>query len=522
MRRGCPAVRGTCQFAPRAGAGVSRVFTRRERLVGGAPGHGGIASAPSGVAPSPSTVGSAHGHRQRHRRRTGAGRPTWRAANYLTVGQIYLRDNPLLREPLRPSTSSRACSATGARRRGSTCIYAHLNRADPSHATVRCSSSPVPATAGRRWSPTSGSKARTPRSTPTSHATATGMQRLFRQFSTPGGMPSHVSVPTPGSIHEGGELGYALVHAFGAAFDNPDLVVACVIGDGEAETGAARGIVEGHRVPQPGARRRGAADPAPQRLQDLRPDGARPQPTTRTSPHLLRGHGYDRASSRATTRPSCTARSPPTLDRCCARIGEIQATPAPGAAAVDGAPALARASCCARRRGGPDPRWSTACRSRARSAPTRCRSATSRDEPGAPGHARSVDAQLPARGALRRRRPPGAGACWRSIPDGERRMGANPTRTAARVLVALELPDSGRLRAPRGGAGDGAARVDPRARRVLQRHLRARTRRPRTSACSVPTRRTRTGSARCSRSRTAAGSSADLDRPTTTSRPTAG
>ena len=107
---------------------------------------------------------------------------------------------------------------------------------------------------------------------------AAGMRRLFRQFSFPGGIPSHAAPETPGSIHEGGELGYSLVHAYGAAFDNPDLIVACVVGDGEAETGPLATSWHSQQVPQPGPRRRGAADPAPQRLQDRQPDGAGPHP----------------------------------------------------------------------------------------------------------------------------------------------------------------------------------------------------------------------------------------------------
>ena len=96
------------------------------------------------------------------------------------------------------------------------------------------------------------------------------------QFSFPGGIPSHASPECPGSIHEGGELGYSLSHSFGAVFDNPDLIVACVVGDGEAETGPAGHGVAFEQVPRSGHRRRGAADPASQRLQDLQPDGPRP------------------------------------------------------------------------------------------------------------------------------------------------------------------------------------------------------------------------------------------------------
>jgi hypothetical protein len=138
-----------------------------------------------------------------------------------------------------------------------------------------------------------------------------GMKKLFTQFSFPGGISSHVAPTTPGSIHEGGELGYSLSHAFGAAFDNPGLIVACVIGDGEAETGPAGDRLAVQQVPEPGHRRRGAADPAPQRLQDQQPD--------RPGPHRARGAGAVPAglrldaltSSKATTRRRCTSSWPP-------------------------------------------------------------------------------------------------------------------------------------------------------------------------------------------------------------------
>ena len=107
---------------------------------------------------------------------------------------------------------------------------------------------------------------------------ARACERLFRQFSFPGGIPSHVAPETPGSIHEGGELGYALTHAYGAAFDNPDLVVCCVVGDGEAETGPLAASWHSNKFLDPRPRRRGAAGAASQRLQDRQPDGARADP----------------------------------------------------------------------------------------------------------------------------------------------------------------------------------------------------------------------------------------------------
>src|SRR6267142_715910 len=123
----------------------------------------------------------------------------WRAANYLSVGQIYLYDNPLLKEPLKAEHIKPRLLGHFGTTPGLNFIYAHLY--------------------------------------PSISQDEAGLKRLFTQFSFPGGIPSHVAPETPGSIHEGGELGYALSHAYGAAFDNPDLIVACVVGDGEAETG---------------------------------------------------------------------------------------------------------------------------------------------------------------------------------------------------------------------------------------------------------------------------------------------
>jgi len=160
----------------------------------------------------------------------------WRAANYLSVGQIYLLDNPLLRRPLTVADIKPRLLGHWGTTPGLNFIYAHLNRlicqrdlnviyvAGPGHggpgmvanAYLEGTYSEVYPHIGRDEQ---------------------GLARLFRQFSFPGGIPSHVAPETPGSIHEGGELGYSLVHAYGAAFDNPDLVVCCVIGDGEAETG---------------------------------------------------------------------------------------------------------------------------------------------------------------------------------------------------------------------------------------------------------------------------------------------
>jgi xylulose-5-phosphate/fructose-6-phosphate phosphoketolase len=117
-------------------------------------------------------------------------------------------------------------------------------------------------------------------------------KRLFRQFSFPGGIPSHAAPETPGSIHEGGELGYALVHAYGAVFDNPDLLACCVVGDGEAETGPLRRQLAFEQVPEPGARWRGAAHPSSERLQDRRPTVLARIPHDELAKSLFEGYGY--------------------------------------------------------------------------------------------------------------------------------------------------------------------------------------------------------------------------------------
>jgi xylulose-5-phosphate/fructose-6-phosphate phosphoketolase len=160
----------------------------------------------------------------------------WRAANYLSVGQIYLLDNPLLKAPLTLEHIKPRLLGHWGTTPGLNFIYVHLNRiikkydidmfyiAGPGHGG--------PAVIANTWLEGSYSEFY-----PRISRDARGMQRLFKQFSFPGGIPSHVAPETPGSINEGGELGYSLSHAFGAVFDNPDLIVACVVGDGEAETG---------------------------------------------------------------------------------------------------------------------------------------------------------------------------------------------------------------------------------------------------------------------------------------------
>ncbi len=164
----------------------------------------------------------------------------WRAANYLSVGQIYLLDNPLLREPLRIEHVKPRLLGHWGTSPGLNFIYAHMNRAilarDLEALFVTGPGHGGPAIVANTYLEGTYSEVY-----PEVSRDVAGMRRLFRQFSFPGGIPSHVAPETPGSIHEGGELGYSLAHAYGAAFDNPGLVVCCVVGDGEAETGPLAG-----------------------------------------------------------------------------------------------------------------------------------------------------------------------------------------------------------------------------------------------------------------------------------------
>ena len=160
----------------------------------------------------------------------------WRAANYLSVGQIYLRDNPLLREPLKLEHVKRTLLGHWGTTPGQTFIYVHLNRLISEHDLNMIYIS-GPGHGGPALVASTYLEGTYSEIYPEISRDSTGLARLFKQFSFPGGIPSHVSPECPGSIHEGGELGYSLSHAFGAALDNPSLIVACVVGDGEAETG---------------------------------------------------------------------------------------------------------------------------------------------------------------------------------------------------------------------------------------------------------------------------------------------
>ena len=214
----------------------------------------------------------------------------WRAANYLSVGQIYLLGNPLLTEPLRPEHIKPRLLGHWGTTPGLNLLYVHLNRVirnrDLNVIYVTGPGHGGPGLVANTYLEGTYSELY-PHITPD----AAGMGRLFKQFSFPGGIPSHVAPETPGSIHEGGELGYSLVHAYGAAFDNPDLIVACVIGDGESETGPLAGSWHSNKFLDPA--RDGAVLPI------LHLNGykiANPTVPARI-PHselesLLRGYGY--------------------------------------------------------------------------------------------------------------------------------------------------------------------------------------------------------------------------------------
>src|ERR1700722_15078998 len=164
----------------------------------------------------------------------------WRAANYLSIGQIYLFENPLLTEPLKVEHIKPRLLGHWGTTPGLNFIYVHLNRVikrDDLNMIYICG----PGHGGPGMVANTYLEGSYSDLFPNITEDAEGMKRLFTQFSFPGGIPSHAAAQTPGSINEGGELGYSLLHATGAVFDNPDLIAACVIGDGEAETGALAG-----------------------------------------------------------------------------------------------------------------------------------------------------------------------------------------------------------------------------------------------------------------------------------------
>ena len=246
----------------------------------------------------------------------------WRAANYLTVGQIYLYDNPLLKVPLSLAHVKPRLLGHWGTTPGLNFIYVHLNRVirqyDLDMLFVTGPGHGGPGIVANTYLEGTYSELY-----PDISRDEAGLAKLFRQFSFPGGIPSHTAAETPGSINEGGELGYSLAHAYGAAFDNPDLVVACVVGDGEAETGALAASWHSNKFLNPV--RDGAVLPI------LHLNGykiANPTVLARI-PHeeldaLLRGYGFDPHYVEGDDPPVMHRLMAATLDRVIAEIGDIQ------------------------------------------------------------------------------------------------------------------------------------------------------------------------------------------------------
>jgi xylulose-5-phosphate/fructose-6-phosphate phosphoketolase len=246
----------------------------------------------------------------------------WRAANYLSVGQIYLMDNPLLREELRPEHVKPRLLGHWGTTPGLNFCYAHLNRIiverDLSIMYVIGPGHGGPGLLASAWLEGTYSEVY-----PHISWDGNGMKRLFTQFSFPGGVPSHVAPETPGSIHEGGELGYSLSHAYGAAFDNPDLVVAAIVGDGEAETGPLATSWHSNKFLDPA--RDGAVLPI------LHLNGykiANPTVLARIPENellaLLRGYGHDPVMVAGDDPGQMHKDFAAALDYCLDRISEIQ------------------------------------------------------------------------------------------------------------------------------------------------------------------------------------------------------
>ncbi len=372
----------------------------------------------------------------------------WRAANYLTVGQIYLRDNPLLAEPLAPEHIKPRLLGHWGTSPGLSLLYAHLNRVIRERdANVLFLTGPGhggPAVLANVYLEGTYSEVY-----PDVSQSREGMARLFRQFSTPYGVPSHVSVPTPGSIHEGGELGYALVHAFGAAFDNPDLVVACVIGDGEAETGPLAGSWAGIDFLNPA--RDGAVLPV-LHLNGYKISGPTVFGRARDDAveAILAGHGYEVHFVEGDDPPAVHAALASTLDRCFDAIGEIQAgARAHGVGARPRWPAIVLRTL----KGWTGPKTVDG---EPVEGTFRAHQVPIPDPAGNPEHLRQLEAWMrsyraedlfDADGRL-------VAALAALAPSGERRMGSNPHANGGGLLVPLELPDAGSysIPVPRHGA----------------------------------------------------------------------
>ncbi len=246
----------------------------------------------------------------------------WRASNYLTIGQIYLKENPLLREPLSAEHIKPRLLGHWGTSPGQNLVYVHLNRLIREHdASMVYVSGPGhggPAIVAQTYLEGTYSEIY-----PKVSQDLEGLRILFRQFSTPGGIPSNAGPHVPGSINEGGELGYSLAHSFGAAFDNPDLIVACVIGDGEAETGPLEGSWKGINFLNPV--RDGAVLPILHlngyKISGPTVLGREPDDEVR---QLLNGHGYEVYFVEGDEPMAVHQLMAATLESCYGAIREIQ------------------------------------------------------------------------------------------------------------------------------------------------------------------------------------------------------
>ncbi|MGO9426312.1 MAG: phosphoketolase [Steroidobacteraceae bacterium] len=359
----------------------------------------------------------------------------WRAANYLSVGQIYLCDNPLLREPLAPAHIKRMLLGHWGTTPGQNFIYTHLNRiinkydldmiymSGPGHGgPAVVSGTYLEGTYSEIYSSIGEDEA--------------GLKRLFTQFSFPGGIPSHASAECPGSIHEGGELGYSLSHAFGAVFDNPSLIVACVVGDGEAETGPLATAWHSNKFLNP------ATDGAV--LPILHLNGykiANPTVLARISreelEQLLRGYGWTPHFVEGHEPAAMHAAMAATLDRVVEQIGAIQRD-----ARVGGSmgrprwPMIVLAS----PKGWTGPKFIDG---RPNEGTFRSHQVPLTDPATNPAHLKQLEEWLrsyrpqelfDSQGRLKTELKALA-------PKGDRRMGANPHANGGRLLRDLKLPD---------------------------------------------------------------------------------
>ncbi|VCU69634.1 Xylulose-5-phosphate phosphoketolase [Pigmentiphaga humi] len=360
----------------------------------------------------------------------------WRAANYMTVGQIYLLDNPLLREPLRIEHVKPRLLGHWGTSPGLSFIYAHLNRVirarDANVIYVCGPGHGGPALVANTYLEGSYTERH-----PAVALDEDGLRMLFRQFSFPGGIPSHAAPEVPGSIHEGGELGYALSHAYGAAFDNPDLVVACVIGDGEAETGPLAAAWRSNAFLNP--RRDGAVLPI------LHLNGykiANPTLMARIPEEELRhfflGHGYDPLFVQGEEPRAMHRLMADAMDRAFDRIAAIQREARSGAAGSVQRPAwpviVLRSP-----KGWTGPREVDGLQTEGSWRSHQVPLSGLADKPG---HLAQLEAWL------RSYRPEelfdAAGAPLAALralaPRGDRRMGANPHANGGLLRVPLEMP----------------------------------------------------------------------------------